>query len=462
MLVLPTLLLANRKSQIPWTFDPVPRFDYNNAMEIHADLEDVSSVQKVLKVEISAADASSRFQSVAEEYRRHARVPGFRPGKAPLGLIKRRFASDIRGDVVGKLVPESFQSALKEKNVKPLGEPRLDKVEAEEGKPLIYEAHFEVAPDIELPEYRGLEIQVDEREVTDDDVAEQLEKLREQQATLVSIEDRPIEVGDVAIVDLKGEYADEAEGKPTGTAIDQEEVMVRVENEGTHPAFRENLLGMNIGEEKTFDVEYDEGYPEEKLAGRKVKFVVHVTDIKGRELPELNDEFAKDLGSFESLEDIRERIRHDLKHHQEHERDAEIRRALQEKLLENVSFEVPSVLVRSRLREKLENVAREVASRGVDPAQANINWNELRKEMQPEAEKEVRVGLLLDKVAQVEELRISDEEFDQEIDQVAERANQPREKVAQYFESPDSRAGLEHELLRGRVMDLIIQSAKIH
>ncbi len=431
-------------------------------MEIHADLEDVSSVEKILKVEVSATDASSRFQSVAEEYRRHARVPGFRPGKAPLGLIKRRYASDIRGDVVSKLVPESFQEVLKEKKVEFLGEPRLEKVEAEEGKPLSYEAHFEVAPDFELPRYRGLEIEVEEKSVTDADVDEQLEKLREQQATLVSIEDRPIEIGDAAIVDLKGEYADEAEGKPTGTAIEQEDVMVRVENEGTHPTFRENLVGMNIGEEKSFDVEYDEDYPEGKLAGRKVRFTVHVTDIKGRELPELNDEFAKDLGSFDSLEDVRERIRHDLAHRQEHEKDAEMRGALHEKLLADVSFEVPSVLVRSRLREKLEGVAREVASRGVDPARANINWNELRSEMQPEAEKEVRIGLILDKIARKEELKITEEEFDQEVEQMAGRLNQPREKVAQYFGDPEQRAALEQELLRSRVMDLIIQSAKVH
>jgi trigger factor len=430
-------------------------------MEIHADLEDVSSVKKVLKVEISATETSSRFQSVAEEYRRHARVPGFRPGKAPLGLIKRRYAADIRSDVVGKLVPESFQEALKERKISILGEPRLEKVEAAEGQPLVYEAHFEVRPEIELPEYRGLEIEVSERKVTDEDVSEQLEKLREQQATLVSIEDRPIEIGDVAIVDLKGEYADEAEGKPAGTAIEQEDVMVRVENEGTHPTFRENLIGMNIGEEKTFDVEYEEDYPEEKLAGRKVRFAVHVTDIKTRELPELNDEFAKDLGNFESLDDIRGRIQQDLEHSREHERDAEIRGALHEKLLENVSFEVPSVLVRNRLREKLENVAREVAARGVDPARANINWKELRGEMEPEAEKEVRIGLILDRIAEVEGLGISDDEFEQEIDQMAGRLNQPREKVAQYFEDPENRAALQHDLLRSRVMELIIQSATI-
>ena len=431
-------------------------------MEIRADLEDLSSVKKVIKVEIPAEEATSRFQSVAEEYRRHARVPGFRPGKAPLGLIKRRFASDIRGDVVGKLVPESFQEVLKEKKLRPLGEPHLESVEADEGKPLIYEAHFEVAPEIELPEFRGLEIEVDERKVTDEDVAEQLEKLREQQATLVSVEDRPIEVGDVAIVDLKGDYADRVEGKPDGRAIEQEDVMVRVEDEGTHPAFRENLVAMNVGEEKVFDVEYEPDYPEEKLAGRKVTFTVHVTDIKTRELPELNDEFAKDLGNFDSLDDIRDRIRQDLAHRQEHERDAQIRGNLHEKLLENTSFEVPEILVRNRLREKLENVAREFASRGVDPARANINWSELRGEMQPEAEKEVRIGLILDQIASAEQLEITDEEFERELDQMAGQVNQPREKVAQYFEDPESRAGFKSDLLRRRVMDMIIESAKIH
>ena len=431
-------------------------------MEVHAELEDVSSVQKILRVEVSVEDASKQFQSVAEEYRRHARVPGFRPGKAPLALVKRRYAADIREDVLGKLVPESYEQALKGKHVHPLSEPRVEKVEAGEGKPVSYEAHFEVAPEIKLPDYLGLEVEVGEETLKEEDVDAQLEKLREQQATLVSVEDRPVEIGDVAIVDLRGEYADEVEGKPSGEAVNQDDVMVRVEQEGTHEAFRENLVGMNIGEEKTFDVDYDEDYPEEKLAGRKVKFTVQLTDIKRQELPELNDDFAKDLGNFESLEDIRQRIRTDLSNRLERDRELKIREALTNKLLEGVSFEVPSVLVREQLREKLESVARGVASRGVDPARANINWSELRKEMLPEAEKEVRTQLLLEEVARAEKFSITDEDLEREVELVSEQVKQPREKVAQYFEEPGRRAELEADLLRRRAMNRIIESAKIH
>src|SRR5690606_6066054 len=301
---------------------------------------------------------------------------GFRPGKAPLGLIKRRFGSDIRSEVIQSLLPESYEQAVREKAVKPLGQPELENIEYEEGKPLTYEAKIEIIPEIKLPDYRGLEVEVPALEVTDKDVEERLEALRKENATLQAVEDRAVAEGDFVTIDLSGEYV-LAEGEDHGhqhDPIDEEDVQVHVGDEHTHAAFNENLPGMNIGEEKTFEVEYGKDYPEKRLAGHKVRFRVEVTDIKQEVLPELNDEFAKDLGEHDSLESLKAELRAELEGGASRRKEELTKQKVVEKLTELAQFEVPNVLVEERLDQRLRDLAYNIAYQGVDPSRANINW----------------------------------------------------------------------------------------
>ncbi len=430
-------------------------------MDISAQLEDVSSVKKRLHVEVPEAAATQEFARVADEYKNHVRVPGFRKGKAPLGLIRRRFAGDIREEVIRKLVPDSYDQAVRDREVRPLGEPTLQNLEAEEGKPLSYDAEFEVLPEIKLPTYKGLKAEAVKKEVSDEDLESRLEELRKQFAQLVSVDDRPVATGDRVMVDLKGEYLDEVEGTPSGVAISEEGVAVEVGSEDTHKAFSENLVGMNIGEEKVFEVAYDEDYPEKKLAGRRVNFTVEVTDIKQEELPELNDEFAKDLGSFDSMEKVRETVRKDLETNAERESDSELRKSLTDQIFEGVSFELPEILVLDRLSDKLQDVARGIAGRGVDPVRANIDWRAMRERLRPEAEREIRIQLLLDEIARAEEIEITNEDLDHEYDRIAQSTNQPVERVRQFFRDEERVDGVKSTLRRRRAMDIIVESAKI-
>jgi trigger factor len=428
------------------------------SMEISVELEEISTVKKKLNVSIPEELAAKEFERVAKEYKRHARLPGFRPGKAPLGLVKRHFGQDIRGEVIKKLVPEAYQQAVREESVQPLGQPSLQNLKAEEGQPVTFEAHFEVKPIIELPECRGLELSVDSREVTEDDLQEQLERLRESHAQLVAVEDRPIEKGDTAIADIRGSFLDE--GAPA-EPIEEEDVHILVGDEGTHAAFTEQLLGINIGEEKTFEVEYADDYPGESLAGHRVSFTVAVTDIKQKILPELNDEFAKDVGDYATLDELKARILGELEQAQKQSRENEIRKAASKKLLELTPFEVPDVLVEERSDQRLRELAGKVMSQGIDPARANIDWRQIRKDMRPDVEDEVRTQLILDEIALAEDLEITAQEVDEEIDRLAASLEQPREKVSQAVREEDEGASLQSEMRRRKALGFVIEHAKV-
>jgi trigger factor len=430
-------------------------------MEMVAELLEVSGVERKLAVEIPAEVAAREWEKVANEFKRHARVPGFRPGKAPLGLVKRRFASDIKGEVIQQLVPEYYQEAVREKGISPLGRPSLENVTLEVGQPLKFEALFEVKPEVELPKYTGLEVSVKPPEVKDEEVEQRLGALREENAQFVAVEDRPIESGDLVTVDLEGVYTDRDENT-NEPAIQEEDVSIEVGAENTLQVFSEALVGMNIGEEKTVEVEYPEDYPAKHLAGRKVRFTVEVTDIRRKELPELNDEFARDVGEFESLEEIRTRIREDLESAGKRNREAEIREALTKQLLAGVRFDVPQTLVRSHMADRLQALARNLAGRGVDPHQAGVNWNKIRDQLLPEVTDEVRTFLVLETIADREGIQVSDEALDQEIERMAESLERPVATVRSWFEDEERRESLRVEMRREQAMKLVIDSAAIN
>ncbi|UCF38739.1 MAG: trigger factor [Acidobacteriota bacterium] len=429
-------------------------------MDIRAELEHINSVKKKLSIEIPAKQTEQEFRKASDEYKKYARIPGFRQGKAPLQLIKRRFAADIRDEVIRKLVPDAYDFAVKQEELSPLGQPSIENLKAEEGEALSFEAVLEILPKIELPDYKGLKITVEDTPVTDEAVTEQLEKLREQNAQLVAVEDRPVQDGDQVMVDLTGTFLDLEEGAKNDP-VHEEGVIVQVGDEGTHAAFNKNLVGLNIGEEATFDADYPEDYPEKKLAGHKLQFTAEVTDIKKKVLPELNDEFAKDLGDFESLKDIEKRIREDLEANQERNRESQTNKALTDRLIELTSFELPEILVEESMNGRLENLARRIASQGVDPSRANINWKQVREEMRPDAETEVRTRLLLEEVAKVEDIKVTKEDLDAEIEELAQSMNQPVEMVRQYFSGQDRAVGMASDLRRRRALDIIKGSAKI-
>ncbi|MFQ5928310.1 MAG: trigger factor [Acidobacteriota bacterium] len=429
-------------------------------MDIRVQLEDVSTVKKRLKVEVPADIALQEFNQVAGEYKKRARLPGFRPGKAPVQLVKRHFRRSIRSDVLQKLVPQSYDQAIREKGFQPLGEPSLENLTFEEGEPLVYEANFEIHPRIELPEYKGIAVTADLEPVTPEDVDEELEMLREKHSRLVSIEDQPIQEGAYAVIELHGEYVDAEDHSHPHQPIQEENVVVKVGDEHTHEAFNKALLGMNVAEEKKFEIEYASDYPEKKFAGHKVLFSVKVTDIKHKELPELDDDFAKDLGDYETLQELRERLKGQLTAQRERNRENDLKNRLLEQLIDGTSFEVPDVLVEDQTDSMIRNLAYQMASEGVDPAKANVNWVKVRADFRPEAEKRVRANMVLSEIGHRENVEVTSEELENELERMADSMDQPKEKVRQYFQQKNRMEGLKGQLVREKGLKMLLESAK--
>lgn len=431
-------------------------------MNITVELEDLSGVKKRIKVQVPAETAAGELNRIANDYRKHARLPGFRPGKAPVELVKRRFQKDIRQEVLQKLVPESYQQALKEKGLRPLGQPSLENLDFQEGKPLVYEARFEIGPRISLPPYRGLEVSADERVVTEDDVDQQISTLRQQHARLVSVEGRPAEFGDYAVVDLSGnDLEQEGHEHHHQEPIQDENAVFQIGDEQNLQAFNDSLTGLRVGEEKDVEVDYPADYPNQRLAGHRIRFHLRLNDIKKRELPEVNDDFAKDLGEFQTLAELRDKIREELAEQNGKNRESDLKKKLVDKLTAATEFEVPEALLEERIDHKIRDLAYTIAAQGVDPSKANVDWAKARNQMRPQAEQEVRAAVILEEIANQEKLEVSSEELESELDQVAHSMNQPKEKVRQYFEKENRMEGLAKQTLRRKALEVVYHSAEI-
>ncbi|MCY3775849.1 MAG: trigger factor [Candidatus Aminicenantes bacterium] len=426
-------------------------------MNVRTEVEEISPVKKKLRVEVPVETVLAEFNRVATTYRRHSRIAGFRPGKAPVALVKRRYRKDIRQDVLRKLIPESYDQSIRERKIRPLGQLQLEQVELNEGKPLVYEALVETLPEFQIPEYRGLEVRLEKRAPDEESVNQELERLRDRNAPLISAPDRDtVRDGDYAVVDLLGRYVPGED-----EAIRQENTTIRVGDERTQRDFNQALLGMETGEEKTFVVDYPQDYPEEKLAGRRVRFNLQLNDVKVKDLPDLNDEFAKDLGDFDDLDQLKEQIRQGLANQWQQARNSSIRRQLVQRLSEVCPFQVPDVLVEDRIDNKIRDVAYNLARQGVDPSKANLDWNRIRDDLRHDAEREARAALILSEIAENENLEVKPAEFEAELRETADALNQPLEKIRQRFHDRESKADLETRILRRKALELLVEHSAV-
>ena len=431
-------------------------------MEIQSVLEDVSNVKKKLLVEISAQVASEEFHRVAGEFKKHANLPGFRKGRAPFSLVKRRFQKDIREEVINRLVPESYHQAIHDKDIAPVRSPNVGELDFEVGKPLKYVAEFEVKPIFELPDYAGLKVRLDPPPDPEEVLEKRLDALQEKHSTLITIEDRGIDLGDYALIDLHGRFISE-EGLPLVglDPIHDENVVLEVGGEQTHESFTKALLGLNVAEEKVFQVSYPPDYPDRKLAGERVEFTVQLNDIKNKQVPSLDDDFARDIGDFDNLEELKGSILEEVSQQAEAGREEEIRNQTVEALVDLTTFEVPEVLVEEVVDSKLRDFAFSLASRGVDPARAGLDWPRIRNEFQVPARKEVRAHFVLEAVAGKEGIEVTEEEVTSEIERLAESNRESSAKLMQYFAEDERREELLGRLKRKKVIGLLVEKAVI-
>jgi trigger factor len=414
-----------------------------------------ATCRRELELEIPAEDVSKATEKVAKEIARVARVPGFRPGKAPLALIKRRFSDDIKGEVLQSLVPEKVEQAVAEQKLSPVSQPQVDKLDFNEGQPLKFRAVFEVLPEFELGKYKGLDIEMPAMEVNDEEVNKALEETRERAATFVPVEGRAVENDDFVQLKLVGTPEDGSE------PIQADSVLCHVGAEETMEPFNENLRGANVGDHKTFDVEYPADYPDAKLGGKKFHYAADVTGVKTKKLPELNDDFAKDVSDATTLDELKRKIRESLEHQRDHrQKDLQRERVIGE-LVKLHDFPVPDSLVEHQKDVRLERVVRSLAQQGVDPRSVNLDWASLRQRQEERAKEDVKAELIIDRIASTEQIDVTDEEVDHELEHLGSHSGESAEAIRARLTKQGALDRMKAKLRSDKTLDWLAQNANV-
>jgi trigger factor len=414
-----------------------------------------ATCRRELELEIPAEDVSKATERVAKEIARVAKVPGFRPGKAPVSLIKRRYADDIKGEVLQSLVPEKVEKAVAEQKLSPVSQPQVDKLDFNEGQPLKFRAVFEVLPEFELGNYKGLDIEMPATQVTDEDVNRALEETRERAAAFAPVEGRPVENGDFVQLKLVG--TPEAEGEP----LQADSVLCHVGAEETMQPFNESLLGANVGDHKTFDVDYPADYPDAKLAGKKFHYAADVTGIKTKKLPELNDDFAKDVSDAATLDELKKKIRESLEHEQEHRRRDLQREKIIHALVISHDFPVPASLVEHQKDVRLERVVRSLAQQGVDPRAVNLDWVSLRQRQEDRAKEDVKAELIIDRIASAENIDVTEEDIQHQLEHLAGHSGESAEAIRARLTKQGALDRMKAKLRSDKTLDWLAQNANV-
>lgn len=418
------------------------------------DLNDVSPVKKEMSVEVAPEDVERETASVLASYRAKTHIRGFRPGKAPMSLIRARYAKELEQDVRERVVSSSFLRAAREKGLEPLGHPSLEEVRHEAGQPLSFRTTFEVLPRLEPTGYKAVEVKSRPTTVTDDEVAQALEELRRSRVRLVAEEGRQAENGDVVFADV--------EGVPEGGApFRRERLPIEIGAEGNIKQFNEKLLGARPGDALEFPVEYPQSYGAEHLAGKRVAYRLRVHEVKKPVLPALDDEFAKDLGDLPDLAALRARVRTDLEARKKVEAQLAARQAVLDRVLTQNPVVLPEVLVEGEIRRRLEEFARRLILGGVDPEQAKIDWEALRKEQELPARKSVHARILLDAVAAAERIQVGVDEIDARIRDDAQRLGEQPNKLRARLEEHEGMEALTAQMVREKALDYLTAVANI-
>ena len=414
-----------------------------------------ASCRRELELEIPAEEVSKASEKVAKEFAKMARVPGFRPGKAPISLIKRRFAEDIKGEVLQTLVPETVEKAVAEQKLTPVSQPQVDKLEFKEGEPVKFRASFDVLPEFTLANYKNLEIEMPEMNLTDEDVSKTLAEMQQRAAAFTPVEGRTVENNDFVQVKLHG--TPEGEGDP----LDAESVLCHVGAEETMEPFNENLRGANVGDHKDFDVNYPADYPDAKLAGKLFHYSVDVLGIKTKKLPELNDEFAKDVSDATSLDELKTKIKESLEHERDHRQKDLQREKVIGELVKLHDFPVPESLVEHQMDVRLERVVRSLAQQGVDPRAVNIDWVTLRKRQEDRAKDDVKAELVIDRIATEEKIDATDEELDHELEHMAGHSGESAEVLRARLTKQGALDRMKAKLRSDKTIDWLAQNASV-
>ena len=429
---------------------------------------ETKSCVRELEVEIPAEVVERETERVTKQLARVAQLPGFRPGKVPPQIVRRRFWEDIRGEVLHKLVPSALETAVRENKLTVVGEPEIRDLEFEPEKPLRFRASFEVLPEFELKDYKSLEVEPAKIELTDEDLEHELEAVREQAAIYEPVEGRAAEDGDTVMAKLTGVVTDTKEERQPASAeasagrpIVLEQATINIGEENTLPAFSEGVRGASVGDQRQFSVTYPEDYREASLAGRTVAFTAETKKISRKKLPELNDEFARQAGEFASLEELRAKLRQRLEAAREAREKELTRQRLLEALVTLHDFPVPDALIERHLDNRLERRMRGLMAQGLDPRRMEVDWQRLRESGRDAAAQEARLYLLLDRIASAENITASDDELSAEIARMAAGSRQTPEALRARLTKEGRLDSLRGAIRSEKVVDFLLSHARL-
>ena len=418
------------------------------------DFEDITETQKRITIEIPSDVVDQEIDRVTKGYSKQARLPGFRPGKVPASVIKQRFKDQILHDVAHALIPRAIEDSLTERGVEPVDTPNVKDVDLKEGQPLKFTAAFETLPPFDPGDLTTISLREATSTIDTDAVEQTLGRLRDRAARLEPVEGRPAADGDTLIADLDRTDA-------SGETDHHDAVPIEIGAQANPPGFDANLIGLSPGDEKAFAVRFPDDYAVKELAGSEVTYKVSVKELRHRILPTMDDEFAKDLGEFETLDALRERIEKDLTEEAEAAAKREVRNDLLKQLAQRVTFTVPQSLVEREIDRRLEEFARRLMEQGVDPRQANVDWAQFREAQRAASRDAVASALVLDEIARRENLVVSPEDIDKEIEQYATRSGRTPAAVRAQLEKDGGIARLHAGLRREKAVDYAMSRAKM-
>lgn len=421
-------------------------------------VEEINSIKKKVNVEIPEDRVTKEVESSYGELRKKAKIKGFRPGKVPRNILERHFKDYVKAEVMQKLIQDTYPAALSEVGLHPVSDPMIDPGDMEGGGSFQYSATIEVKPDIQLEGYVGLNIEGKREGAKDEEVEERVKGLQNLHAQVKTISQaRPIETGDYVIVD----YEARMDNKPLeeGKAID---FTVEVGSGRFIPEFEEKLVGLRPEEEKEIDVSFPEDYGYKKWAGKTISFRVRIKEIKEKILPALDDEFAKDLGDYSSLEELKHKLKAEIEKEKERALERQLKDQMVDQLLQSNSFEVPESLVEEQAKALVSDTKLRFAAQGVDFKNLGVSEEKLHEDYREMARKQVRTFLILEKIAGQEGITVTDGETEDRLREISERIHQKFDVVKRYYEKngliPEVKAGIMSE----KTLNFLLQKANVN
>lgn len=430
-------------------------------MKLQVTVADLSQCRKDLTVEVPVEEVKAAFEKTYGVYARHVKAPGFRPGRVPREIIKQRFAKEARDEVIKNLVPQALQLAISDHGLRVIGDPQIGDLSISEGEPMRFRATLEVLPEFELKEFKGLKLTKRVALVTDHEVEHTLEHLRQSASEIIPVEDRPSRDGDFVSVNLVGKYIE----PPQEEDLKSDDVQIEIGVNNVQPEFSENLRGVKAGDVREFRVKYPESFSTEELAGKTLDFTATVVAVREKEAPELDDEFARDFGDYESLQQLRDRIRENLTTSSEARAEADLREEAVKRILEDYDFEVPSTMVEPQATERAREFAYILMRNGVPPQTIReIDWEERMREFRPLAARDVRMALVFAKIGEAEKVEVSGWEVEAEIEMMAQTARmsgEPEDQLKARLTKDDSLSSIENRLRHQKAIEAVIKHAEI-